>query len=108
MTSREPSFSNREITAMFETITQKLDFHSSSINTKLDEHNVVHGEILRETRATNGKVASIQRWREQMNGAIKVLAFIIPTIFALLGWMSYEIIHIDDRIQEALSIYEIP
>jgi hypothetical protein len=97
MPTKEANFSNREIKAMFGRIEESLRSHDN-----------VHNAILSQTTATNGKVANIQKWRERMNGGIIVAAFVIPTFFGVLGWMAYQITIFDEKIQEALSVYERP
>lgn len=79
-----------------------------NITNKLDEHAEVHTQILEQTTATNGKVASIQKWRERMNGAVVVIVFLIPTLIGFIGWMAYQITTFDSQIQKALSVYEAP
>lgn len=85
-----------------------MDNAIAIITEKLDEHSEVHDKILEQTTATNGKVASIQRWRERMNGAIVVIVFLIPTLIGFMAWMAYEVTHFDSKIQQALSVYEQP
>ncbi len=55
---------------------------------------------------TNGKVAEVIRWKERVNGAILVLAFILPTLIGFVGWMAYEVSHLDEKIDNALSEFE--
>ena len=85
-----------------------LEVSLSDVKGTLEDHTKVHTQILLQTTATNGKVADIQKWRERMSGAVVVCAFIIPTVFGMIGWMAYEITHFDERIQDALSAYEQP
>lgn len=115
----EVEFTNREINTMF-----------SSIKTQLDEHGKVHtdilgkvgevkteilskvGEVHTEAKNTNGKVADINRWREQVNGGAKVAAFFAAVIiFPILGWAIYVLSSIDtkiaDSVEDTLSNYEI-
>ena len=82
-----------------------MDNAMSNICVKLDEHAEVHSQILEQTTTTNGKVASIQKWREQMKGAITVMVFLVPTIIGFMGWMAYEVTQFDNYVQEALSAY---
>lgn len=85
-----------------------MDNAMANLDTKLDEHAQVHEQILQQTTATNGKVASIQKWRERMNGAVTVMVFLLPTLIGFIGWMAYEITTFDSQIQDALSVYESP
>ena len=80
----------------------------ANLDNKLDEHAEVHEQILAQTTATNGKVASIQKWRERMNGAVLVIVFLLPTLIGLMSWMAYEITNFDDYVQQALKQYEVP
>lgn len=97
----ESDFTNREINAMF-----------AGVMNKLDDHSVVHDKILSAVNTTNGKVADIQRWREQVNGGAKVAAFFMAMIvMPILGWSIFVLSQrenkIHDSIDEALSAYEI-
>lgn len=78
----------------------------------LKSHDSVHNQILSQTTATNGKVADIQKWRERISGGIVVAAFVIPTFFGVIGgvigWLAYQVTTFDEKIQEALSVYEVP
>lgn len=78
----------------------------------LEEHHKSVREILEriefQTVNTNGKVATLQKWREQMSGAIKV---ILVVVVPLLSWALYQISIIDSKvssgIREELSKYDI-
>jgi hypothetical protein len=85
-----------------------MDNAMADLSTKLDEHAEVHAQILEQTTTTNGKVASIQKWRERMSGAVAVMVFLVPTVLGFMGWMAYEITQFDEYVQEALSAYETP
>lgn len=80
------------------------------IKETLIEHTVVHSQILEQTTNTNGKVASIQKWRERANGIVLAVTFLFPFILGGLWWVSSIVLHnsIESAIQEALSVYEIP
>ena len=101
----EQPFTNN---AQLDRFLTNMDNAMTRLSDKLDGHAEVHDKILQQTTATNGKVASIQKWRERLNGAIAVMIFLIPTILGFLGWMAYEISHLDTKIHEALSVYEQP
>ncbi len=92
-------FSNREIKAMFETLTEKLE--------------QIHDEV----KFTNGKVKSLMAWREQVKGA----SFVLKSIWALIGifvigmtislfnmWVQFQSLEITihTAIQEELDDYE--
>lgn len=88
--AKEQPFKNREITQMFDEVTETLK------------------RIETQTTNTNGKVAEIQKWRERVNGGVLVAVFVLPTFFTVIGWMAYQITTFDKQIQEALSVYEVP
>lgn len=95
--TKDLPFTNREITAMFD-----------SIERKLDEHAEVHAQILEQVKATNGKVAEIQRWRERMIGAAWVGGVVVTVIIIPLAtWAVLVVNSIDKKIVEALDNYEI-
>lgn len=90
----EQDFTNREIQAMF----AEIKDGNSRIET--------------QTKATNGKVADIQKWREQVNGGAKVAAFFSAVLIVpILGWALYTVSTVDERVRssvnDALSAYEI-
>lgn len=83
----EQDFTNREIRAMFQEI--------KNGNTRIEE----------QTKKHNGRLTSLERWQAHLVGAFSVLTLITVPI---LGWALYSIVTIDEKIQEALSVYEIP
>ena len=68
-------------------------------------------EIKAQTINTNGKVAEIQVWKEQVKGGLKVLGLFLAAFFAISSWALVKIINLDSAIKEAvvseLSTYEI-
>ena len=87
-----------------------MEHSIDNIKETLLEHTGVHSQILEQTTTTNGKVASIQKWRERTNGVMISLLFLFPFLIAGLWWASSIILHnsIEDAVKSALSIYEIP
>lgn len=79
-------YSNREIDNHFKDVKETLE------------------RIENQTTATNGKVASIQTWRERTNGAMMVVTTILVPI---LGWALWQVSTIDDTVKEVLSTYDI-
>lgn len=104
MKSDQPFTKNAQLDRFLTNMDNALE----NLGTKLDEHAEVHSQILEQTTATNGKVASIQKWRERMNGAVLVIVFLLPTLIGLMSWMAYEITNFDDYVQDALTQYETP
>ena len=74
-------FSNRELKSMFDTFSSKQD------------------EIHAAVKETNGKVASIQKWRERTTGAMWVggLSFTV-IIIPLVTWALIEVADIQNKI----------
>lgn len=83
----EQDFTNREIQAMFQEI--------KNGNTRIEE----------QTKKHNGRLTNLERWQAHLVGAFSVLTIVIVPI---LGWALYSIVTIDHKIQEALSVNEIP
>lgn len=94
---REESFTNREITKMFEEQSRDLKQHMTDALRPLTDYQ----------REANGKMAAISKWKERVSGGLVVVIFLIPTIFGMMGWMAYEIVNFDMKIQHALSGFEL-
>jgi hypothetical protein len=93
----EQAYQNREIKAMFERLDEKLDNHSK-----------VHGLILDQTTATNGKVAEIQKWKERVMGGFYVASSLgVTIILPLLIWAIVEVNDIENKIVKSLNNYQI-
>lgn len=90
---KDVPFSNREIQTMFDSLKQTLDAHTD-----------VHTQILDHVKATNGKVAEIQKWRERMVGAMwagGILCTVV--ILPLLTWAILEVNSLDEQINTAVT-----
>lgn len=66
-------YSNRELDAKFENL-------STLLKDKHDDLMVKIGEVIVQTKKTNGSVASLKIWRAYMTGAIAVILFILTVI----------------------------
>jgi hypothetical protein len=89
-----------------------LDQHFQSVSHKYADIKDSLTRIESQTTLTNGKVAALQRWKEQWVGAVKAIGiFGTIIIVPLVSWAFYTIAHLDDRvdsgIKEALSDYEV-
>lgn len=62
-------------------------------------------EINGRAKTTNGSVAEIMRWKERMTGAGTVILIVV---LPLLTWALYQISTWDSKLQQALSVYELP
>lgn len=98
----EQDFTNREIQSMF-----------GALKSQLEEHGQTHEKILSAVKETNGKVANIQAWRERVNGgSVVAVAFMSAIVIPILVWAVYTLSNLDrtinESIQKALSVYEIP
>lgn len=107
--TKENPFTNREITAMFETIKGLLEAHT------LVHNDIVTavGEVDTKVGYTNGKVGELIKWRERINGgAIVAGAFMTVIVIPILGWCVYSLVKLPETIhnsvEEALSVYEVP
>lgn len=84
---------------------RELDGKFLGVHEKLDA-------ILKQTMATNGKVADIQKWRERVMGyATAVIVVGGAVIMPLLGWGLYRLANIDaitrSVVADELSTYQI-
>lgn len=102
----EEKFSNREITAMCHSISERLDMHMKLSSDANDE-------IIELQKYTNGKVGELVKWRERVNGGAAVAGvFMSIIVIPILGWSVWSLVHlpqmIQKAVQEALVVYEIP
>lgn len=51
---------------------------------RLDQVDVKLGEILEQTRLTNGRVDKLESWRDKMTGAWVVVSLVSPVIAGLI------------------------
>lgn len=64
--------------------------------------------IYREVQATNGKVASIQKWRERVTGAAWAMGGVFSiVILPLLVWALIRINSIPEIVAQTLENYQI-
>lgn len=104
----EQDFTNREIKSMVDGIMDKLAEHGK----KHEEILTTVQEVRTEARSTNGKVAEVNKWREQVNGGAKVAAFFFAVLVVpILGWAIFVLSTIEAKIHqsidEALQAYNI-
>lgn len=87
-----------------------MEHSIESIKETLVEHTMVHAQILEQTTTTNGKVASIQKWRERTNGGLVALIFLFPFLLGGLWWVSSIVLQdtIEKAVESALTVYEMP
>jgi len=57
-----------------------------------DMRDKVH-EILKQVKITNGRVSSLESWKDQVSGAIKILLAILAFLAFVIqvGWVSVSI-----------------
>lgn len=51
---------------------------------RLDQVDIKLGEILEQTRLTNGRVDKLESWRDKMTGAWVVVSLVSPVIAGLI------------------------
>lgn len=72
---------------------REIDAHNKTVNDKLDTAIALVTE-------TNGKIAAVKKWREQMVGGGKVL---VVVLFPLLTWALIQIVHIPDTVRTVMA-----
>lgn len=87
----EEPYQNREIDNMFNEIRDTL------------------GRVEEQTKRTNGRVTSLERWKYSLGGAMAVLtALVVP----ILGWALYTLVTINtvvhQAVDDAISAYHLP
>lgn len=95
---QEQPFSHREIKSMFQ-----------DISSKLDDHSIVHDQILTQVKETNGRVTTLELWKARFEGAgwiakiswMIIGVFIITASFALFE-MYIQFQTLDVKIKEAV------
>ncbi len=89
-----------------------VDGIKNHVKSSLDEINNTLARVETQTVKTNGRVNSIESWKDYATGA---MAVIIMCLIPLLGWALYQIVNFNDKIDErvrvgierALANYEI-
>lgn len=66
-------YTNRELDEKFANL-------SNLIREKHDDIMIKVGEVIVQTKKTNGSVASLKMWRAYMTGAIAVILFLITAV----------------------------
>lgn len=51
---------------------------------RLDQVDIKLGEILEQTRLTNGRVDKLESWRDKMTGAWVVVSLVSPVVAGLI------------------------
>jgi hypothetical protein len=96
----EERYSNRQIERL-------LDEQSSDIKGHID---LVTRPILDQVLKTNGRVTKNEddivkhkEWRGWIMGGLAVLSFFVTSLIGLQVWMVVQILHIPDRINQAIA-----
>ncbi len=88
-----------------------LPYTNREIDSKHKEMMAILGRIETQTTETNGKVANIQIWKEQIKGGLKVFSVILLTILTVFGWALIKVVNLDSTIHtivsEELTTYEV-
>jgi hypothetical protein len=75
-----------------------------SLKETLDAHTDVHAQILENVKATNGKIADIQRWRERVVGAMWAGGILCTVVvLPLVTWAILEVNTLDEQINKSVS-----
>jgi hypothetical protein len=102
--------------SLLERLMEKVDATHDSLITHLAEEKQQYThlcsgieEAVTHAKCTNGKIAEISAWREQIKGGAKA-GFFFGTLIVLpfVYWMVATINNIPHLIQEALAVYESP
>lgn len=75
-----------------------------NIEKKLDDHAKVHERIIDLIEEIQSELRESNGWKNKFMGAIGVIMFVV---FPIMSWALYQVVHIDDRIEEALTEYEV-
>lgn len=71
-----------------------------NIETKLDDHAKVHEKIIDLIKELQQDLKESNGWKNKFMGAIGVITVIV---LPLMSWALYEVVTIDDKIDQALS-----
>lgn len=86
MPERRSDYTNRELDHIFKDIAETL------------------GRIEIQTIKTNGTVADINIWREQVRGGAKVgLSLVVLVIVPLFAWALLQVSNIDRKVREGIA-----
>lgn len=71
-----------------------------NIEKKLDDHAKVHENIIDLIKELQQELRESNGWKNKFMGALGVIMFVV---FPIVSWALYEVVHIDDKIDEAIS-----
>lgn len=96
------AYSNRELDEKFTSLQDSMEVH-------LDEQNKTLSRIEVQTTKTNGQVAAITKWKEQVMGGAKVAIPVLMILIAVMGWFAVDYLNhrnktaSTDQIQAAVA-----
>jgi len=67
---------------------------------KLDDHAKVHETIIALIKEIQSELRESNGWKNKFMGAIGVIMLVV---FPIMSWALWEVVHIDDKIDEALA-----
>lgn len=94
----ENHYTNKEVDLIVNGITGRFD-------ERLTDQDKTLARIETAVNKTNGYVAEIKTWKERTMGAMVVVLIVLLPI---LSWALIQVANFEDKIEEALSQYEIP
>ena len=71
-----------------------------NIEKKLDDHAKVHESIIDLIKELQAELRESNGWKNKFMGALGV---IMVVVFPLMSWALYQVVHIDDKIEDALA-----
>ena len=71
-----------------------------NIESKLDDHAKVHGDIISLIKELRVDLKESNGWKNKFMGAISVIVFVV---FPIMSWALWEVVNIDARIDRALA-----
>ena len=71
-----------------------------NIEKKLDDHAKVHENIIDLIKELQSELRASNGWKNKFMGAVGVIMFVV---FPIMSWALWQVVTIDDKIDEALS-----
>lgn len=103
----EEHYSNRELDRIFKGFEDTMKSGFDSLSEKIIDGNKTAERIEAQTIKTNGRVTTLESWRENLRGAWRLVMWVgIPLFGVFVGfmsWLTVQVVQFPDKIQSSIA-----